>query len=112
VLYRGGKRMSRAVQRQRTRRRRPVGDHTPVGLATAGGLAEMAAGVLGTAATWVASTGSRAAGGEAQTPRLAGACERQARVFFWGRLRCFAASASVLLKNQNGRWQLALSFFF
>jgi hypothetical protein len=33
-------------------------------------LAEIAAGVLGTAATWVASTGSRAAGTEAQTPRL------------------------------------------
>jgi hypothetical protein len=46
-----------------------------------GGLAEMAAGVLGTAAMWVASTGSRAAGGEAQTPRLVGACERQARGF-------------------------------
>jgi hypothetical protein len=44
-----------------------------VGLATAGGLAEIAAGVLGTAATWVASTGSRAAGGEAQTLRLVGA---------------------------------------
>jgi hypothetical protein len=46
------KRPSRAVQR--TRRRRPVGDHTPVGLATAGGLAEIPAGVLGTVATWVA----------------------------------------------------------
>jgi hypothetical protein len=52
-----------------------------VGLATAGGLAEIAAGVLGTAATWVASTGSRAAGREAQTPRLVG---RQARVVFFG----------------------------
>jgi hypothetical protein len=52
-----------------------------VGLATAGGLAEIAAGVLGAVATWVASTGSRAAGREAQTPRLAGAFERQARVF-------------------------------
>jgi hypothetical protein len=39
-----------------------------VGLATAGGLAEIAAGVLGTAAKRVASTGSRAAGREAQTP--------------------------------------------
>jgi hypothetical protein len=45
MLYQGGKRPSRAVQR--TRRRRPVGGHTPVGLATAGGLAEIAAGVLG-----------------------------------------------------------------
>jgi hypothetical protein len=35
MLYRGGKKPSRAVQR--TRRRRPVGGHTPVGLATAGG---------------------------------------------------------------------------
>jgi hypothetical protein len=31
--------------------------------------------------TRVASTGSRAAGGEVRTPRLAGACERQARGF-------------------------------
>jgi hypothetical protein len=37
------------------------------------GWAGIAAGVLGTAATWVASTGSRAAGREAQTPRLVGA---------------------------------------
>ena len=61
-----------------------------MGLATAGGLAEIAAGVLGTVATWVASTGSRAAGREAQTPRLVGACERQARVFLGGALRCLA----------------------
>jgi hypothetical protein len=33
----------------------------------------IAAGVLGAVATWVASTGSRAAGREAQTPRLVGA---------------------------------------
>jgi hypothetical protein len=52
-----------------------------VGLATAGS-STTAAGVLGTAATWVASTGNRAAGREAQTPRLVGAGERQARV--WG----------------------------
>jgi hypothetical protein len=56
-----------------------------VGLATAEGLAEIAAGVLGTVATWVASTGSRAAGREAQTPRLVGACERQCPWFFGGR---------------------------
>jgi hypothetical protein len=55
-----------------------------VGLAAVGGLAEIAAGVLGTAATWVASTGSRAAEGEAQTPRLVGACERQVRVLGGG----------------------------
>jgi hypothetical protein len=61
-----------------------------VGLATAGGLAEIAAGVLGTVATWVASTGSRAAGREAQTPRLVGACESQARGFGGGALRCRA----------------------
>jgi hypothetical protein len=36
----------------------------------------------------VASTGSRAAGREAQTPRLAGACERQARGFLGGALFC------------------------
>jgi hypothetical protein len=58
-----------------------------LGLATAAGLAEISAGVLGTAATWVASTGSRAAGREAQTPRLVGACERQAGVFWGGALR-------------------------
>ena len=63
-----------------------------MGLATAGGLAEIAAGVLGTVATWVASTGSRAAGREAQTPRLVGACERQARGFLGGALRCLAWS--------------------
>jgi hypothetical protein len=59
-----------------------------VGLATVGGLTEIAGGVLGTAATLVALAGSRAAGGEAQTPRLAGACERQARGF--GGARCAA----------------------
>jgi hypothetical protein len=37
---------------------------------------------------WVTSTGSRAAGREARTPRLAGACERRARGFLWGALRC------------------------
>jgi hypothetical protein len=62
-----------------------------VGLATAGGLAEIAVGVLGTAATWVASTGSRAAGREAKTPRLVGACERHAEAgpCFFG-ARCAA----------------------
>jgi hypothetical protein len=48
-------------------------------------LAEIAAGVLGAVATWVASTGSRAAGREAQTPRLVGACEKQARGFLGAR---------------------------
>jgi hypothetical protein len=44
-----------------------------VGLAAVGGLMEIAAGVLGTAATWVASTGNRvAAGREAQTLWLRG----------------------------------------
>jgi hypothetical protein len=56
-----------------------------------GGLGgDISSGVLGTAATWVASTGSRAAEREAQTPRLVGACERQARVFLGGALRCLA----------------------
>jgi hypothetical protein len=72
-----------------------------VGLATAGGLAEIAAGVLGTVATWVASTGSRAAGREAHTPRLVGACERQARGFLGGALRCLACSESPSQKKKN-----------
>jgi hypothetical protein len=110
--YRGGKGLSRAVQR--TRRRRPVGGHTPVGLATVGGLAGISAGVLGTAATWVASTGSRAAGGEAQTPRLAGACwpgpagGRSVVFVFWGGggAARFAASESPFqnkIKAARGR---------
>jgi hypothetical protein len=70
-----------------------------VGLATAGGLAEIAAGVLGTVATWVASTGSRAAGREAQTPRLVGDCEKQARGFLGGALRCLACSESPSQKK-------------
>ena len=70
-------------------------------LATAGGLAEIAAGVLGTVATWVASTGSRAAGREAQTPRLVGACERQARGFLGGALRCLACSESPSQKKKS-----------
>ena len=70
-----------------------------MGLATAGGLAEIAAGVLGTVATWVASTGSRAAGREAQTPRLVGACEKQARGFLGGALRCLACSESPSQKK-------------
>jgi hypothetical protein len=40
------------------------------------------------------STGSRAAGTEAQTPRLVGACERQARGLGGGALRCLACSES------------------
>jgi hypothetical protein len=95
MLYRGGKRPSRAVQR--TRRRRPVGGHKPVGLATAGGLAEIAAGVLGTVATWVASTGSRAAGREAQTPR--GLREVGPWFFLGGALRCLACSESPSQKK-------------
>jgi hypothetical protein len=76
-----------------------------VDLAAVGGLAQIAAGVLGTAATWVASTGSRSAGGEAQTPRLAGACERQVRVFFGG-ARCAASPLAFerpLQKKKIGR---------
>jgi hypothetical protein len=82
--------MPSTTKLRRARRRRPVVGHTSVGLATAGGLAEISAGVLGTAATWVASTGSRATGREAQTPRLVGAWERQARGFGGGALRCLA----------------------
>jgi hypothetical protein len=66
-------------------------------------LAEIAAGVLGTVATWVASTGSRVAGREAQTPRLVGACERQARGFLGGALRCLACVASREKKKIKGR---------
>jgi hypothetical protein len=80
-----------------------------VGLATMEGLAEISAGVLGTAATWVASTGSRAAGREVQTPRLAaGACERQARVFWGGALRCLACSEAAPQKNKKLRLSLDL----
>jgi hypothetical protein len=72
-----------------------------VGLAAAGGLAEIAAGVLGTVATWVASTGSRAAGLGAQTPRLVGACERQARgLGRGGALRCLACGESPSQKKR------------
>jgi hypothetical protein len=55
-----------------------------VGPATAGGLAEIAAGVLGTVATWVASTGSRAAGREAQTPSALGRGLREAGPWLFG----------------------------
>jgi hypothetical protein len=55
-----------------------------VGLATVGGSMVVTGWGDGHGgATWVASTGSRVAGREAQVPRLAGACERQVRVF-WG----------------------------
>jgi hypothetical protein len=92
-----------------------------VGLATAGGLAEIAAGVLGTAATWIAPTASRAAGGEAEAPRLAGACERQARGFLGGelwpphppylgayasmRLRGFGAREVPAASGSSSSWQ-------
>jgi hypothetical protein len=74
-----------------------------VGLATAGGLAEISAGVLGTAATWVASTGSRAAGEEARTPGLVGACERQARGFLGAR-----CAAWPVVKRQRKKKQHSL----
>jgi hypothetical protein len=89
-----------------------------VGLETVGGSTAVAGG-LGTAATWVASTGSRAAGREAQTSRLAGACERKARVFLGGRASCaawlvvtappkkrkagFGVPRCVLLRAKRGR---------
>jgi hypothetical protein len=60
-----------------------------VGLATVGGSTAVA-GVLGTAATWVASTGNRAAGRETQTPRLVGACERHIRGLGGGGASCAA----------------------
>jgi hypothetical protein len=49
----------------------------------------------------VASTGSRAAGGEAQAPRLAGACGRQVRGFFGGALRRLACSGGPPLKKKK-----------
>jgi hypothetical protein len=54
-------------------------------------LAEIAAEVLGTAATWVASTGSRAAGWErgADSALASGPAARGRPVFFWG-ARCAA----------------------
>jgi hypothetical protein len=68
-------------------------------------------GVLGTAATWVASTGTRVAVSswccgrererEAQTPRLAGGSERQVRVFLGGKLRC---SNSPSPKQSPQKW--------
>jgi hypothetical protein len=60
-------------------------------------------GVLGTAAMWVTSTGNRVAGREAKTPRLVGACERQARVFLGGALRCLACSESPSQKKVKKR---------
>jgi hypothetical protein len=85
----------RACSGHGARRWRPVGGHTPVGLAAVGGLAEISAGVLGTAATWVASAGSRAAGGEAQTPHLVRRGLREAGPwFFWG-ARCAASPLIV-----------------
>jgi hypothetical protein len=40
-----------------------------------------------------------AAGREAQTPRLVGACERQARGFLGGALRCLACSEILFPKK-------------
>jgi hypothetical protein len=64
-----------------------------VGLATAGGLAEIAAAVLGTAATWVASTGS--------SSRAAGSWERGADSALGRGLReaapCFLGGVLALL---------------
>jgi hypothetical protein len=48
------------------------------------------------------SHGSRAAGREAQTPRLVGACERQARGFLVGALRCLACCESPSQKTNIG----------
>jgi hypothetical protein len=41
------------------------------------------------------------AGREAQTPRLVGACEMHARVFFWGALRCLASIESPTQKKKR-----------
>jgi hypothetical protein len=102
VLYRGGKRLSRAVQR--TRRRRPVGGHTPVDLATARGLAEIAAGVLGVLRRRRGSRRQRcrAAGREAHTPRLVGACERQAHGIWEARCAAWPVAKAPPKKKDGG----------
>jgi hypothetical protein len=72
-----------------------------VGLATAGGLVEIAAGVLGTAATWVASTGSRAAGRGADS--ALGRDLREAGPCFGGggaALRCVRARCFVAVRRR------------
>jgi hypothetical protein len=66
-----------------------------VGLATAGGLAEIAVGVLGAVATWVASTGSRAAGREPQTPCRG--LREAARVFGGGAARALLGIIPLLI---------------
>jgi hypothetical protein len=84
MFYRGGKRLKSrraADTAAEASYRSHASGSGDGGRGPVGGLAEIAAGALGAAATWVASTGSRAAGREAQTPRLVGACERQVRVF-------------------------------
>jgi hypothetical protein len=70
----------------------------PAAAASAGGDEHDGVGHSG---TWVASTGNRAAGGEAQTPRLVGACERQARGVLGGGLRCLACSESPPKQNRR-----------
>jgi hypothetical protein len=68
-----------------------------VGLETAGGLAEISAGVLGTAVTWVASTGSRAAGREAHDPALGRGLREAGPRFLEGR----AALLGCCVFNNN-----------
>jgi hypothetical protein len=77
-----------------------------VGLAAVGGLTEIPAGVLGTAATWVASTGAGVAvwgGGAVQTQRLTEPVGGRP-VFFGGgdKLRCLAPPK----KKAHGPWLL------
>jgi hypothetical protein len=62
------------------------------GAGNGGGLDGGVAGVLGTAATWVASTDNRAAG--RQTPRLVGAGEGQ-------KLRCLACIVTMFEKERS-----------
>jgi hypothetical protein len=69
-----------------------------VGLATAGGLAEIAAGVLGTAATWVASTGQ--GGWERGADSALGRGLREAGPWFCGGARCAAWRWLACCKNQ------------
>jgi hypothetical protein len=69
-----------------------VGGHTPVGLATARGLAEIAAGVLGTAATWVGGSRRQAVERLGQRRRLRawpGPARGRPAVWGGGALRCW-----------------------
>jgi hypothetical protein len=79
---------SSAAQRQRARSQQRPDHYVP---ATAGG--------------------SKSKSPPAQTPRLVGACERQARVFFGGALRCLACSERPSLGGGALRFSCALAVY-